>query len=299
MIPKSVLIAGAQLMVTMQLLGSPSFIEWFDTSVASGTPIAGSTLAANGNPTLSNPPGAARAEAARMQTKINLYIAESAKGFDKNVQGALKKVDGPGRQLLALRGYLRGKATLKSRWTWTPAQIKKYRKSSEYARAVAEVARVKMTFAMLNPGYELKVNTEVRTLEEQIKLWNTNKPVEKAGNALLAAATKELSDSTAYTEIPDRKSLRDFVALVRDFKVPSLPTVATPGLSQHGQLRAFDFIIVQGDQIIAGASTGGIGAIWDKSGWTEKLKVAITTASTKFSGPLAAPREPWHYTYMP
>jgi hypothetical protein len=108
-----------------------------------------------------------------------------------------------------------------------------------------------------------------------------------------------LSDSTAYTEIPDRKSLRDFVALVRDFKVPSLPTVATPGLSQHGQLRAFDFIIVQGDQIIAGASTGGIGAIWDKSGWTEKLKVAITTASTKFSGPLAAPREPWHYTYMP
>lgn len=290
-----VVLVGVHVMAAVQLLTSTTFIEQ-----QAATPVVAAP-AASAPPT--KPPlsakAAAAADAERMRLKMNHYIGEAAKGFDRNVQNALKQVDGPPRQLLALRGYLRGKSTLKSRWAWTAAQMKKYRKSSEYSRSMGEVARVKMTFAMLNPGYELKVNTEVRTLEEQISLWNSNRSVEKPANAMFAAAMKELADSTQYAETPDRKSLRDFVSYVRDFKVTGLPTVATPGLSQHGQLRAFDFIIVQGDQIIAGASTGNLAGTWDNPGWTTKLKVAIATASDRFSGPLAAPREPWHYTYNP
>ena len=72
--------------------------------------------------------------------------------------------------------------------------------------------------------------------------------------------------------------------------------LAVPGLSPHGQSRAFDFQVMRGSQLIAGPS--GAGA-WDSEGWTEKVRAAVTRASTTFKGPLASPREPWHYDYQP
>jgi hypothetical protein len=74
------------------------------------------------------------------------------------------------------------------------------------------------------------------------------------------------------------------------------PTLAVPGLSPHGQSRAFDFQVMRGSQLIAGPSSP---SSWDESGWTSKLQEAVRRASTKFSGPLASPREPWHYDYRP
>lgn len=74
------------------------------------------------------------------------------------------------------------------------------------------------------------------------------------------------------------------------------PPLAVPGLSPHGQSRAFDFQVMRGGELIAGPSGAGR---WDSEGWTEKVRAAVARASTKFKGPLASPREPWHYDYRP
>jgi len=44
-----------------------------------------------------------------------------------------------------------------------------------------------------------------------------------------------------------------------------------PVFSPHGQMRAFDFQVKQGEKIIAGTNTATIKDVWDQQGWTEKL----------------------------
>ncbi len=231
-------------------------------------------------------------------SKLDLYIEGASKKLDPRVLGALAKVDGTTRRLLALRMYLRSQNTLISRWSWSAAEIQAYRQSTEYKNAIAEVEKVRKKFAELNPGYSLHVNTEVRSLEAQIKNWNETKSVQAAGDELLASALREISDR-AYKEVPVRPSLLRFERFLMNHKVVPVPTVAVPGLSPHGQLRAFDFQIQQGDKLIAGTDAALIKDVWDGQGWTQKLRTAVMAASRKFTGPLSSPREPWHYTYTP
>jgi hypothetical protein len=222
----------------------------------------------------------------------------AGKKLDPRVLGTLAKIDGAARRLLALRMYLRSQSTLISRWSWSAEEIQAYRQSTEYENAIAEVEKVRKKFAELNPGYSLYVNTEVRSLEAQIKNWNETKSVQAAGDELLASALTEISDR-AYKEVPDGPSLLRFERFLMNHKVVPVPTVAGPGLSPHGPLRAFDFQIQQGDKLIAGTDAALIQDVWDGQGWTQKLHTAMTAASRKFTGPLSSPREPWHYTYTP
>ena len=108
-------------------------------------------------------------------------------------------------------------------------------------------------------------------------------------------AREELAGSF-YTDRPTAVSVERFESFLRGATTRATPTLAVPGLSPHGQSRAFDFQVMRGPQLIAGPS--GAGA-WDGAGWTEKVREAVTRASTKFTGPLASPREPWHYDYRP
>ena len=231
-------------------------------------------------------------------SKLNLYVEGASKKLNPRVLGPLAKIDGPTRRLLALRMYLRGENTLVLRWSWSAQEIQAYKRSTDYKNAIAEVEKVRTKFAELNPGYSLHVNTEVRSLEAQIKNWNETKSVQAAGDELLAAALTEIS-GPAYKEVPDRPSLLRFERFLKNHKVVPVPTVAVPGLSPHGQLRAFDFQIQQGDKLIAGTDAALIKDVWDGQGWTQKLRTAVTAASRKFTGPLSSPREPWHYTYTP
>jgi hypothetical protein len=231
------------------------------------------------------------------QANIELYISAAAQNLDPKVAEAIGKIDGTPRRLLALRGYLRSRAGLKSKWSWNAKEIAAYKQSAEYKAALAEVEKVKTKFAEQNPGYSIEVNTEVRTLEAQIASWNRTESVGTAANALFAAVQKELANQT-YQEQPDEAGLRRFQNFLSNQNLAVSPTVATPGLSQHGQLRAFDFKIRQGNQIIATTESSTIKPVWDDQGWTRKLNAAVTSASRKFAGPLAAPREPWHYTYV-
>jgi hypothetical protein len=230
--------------------------------------------------------------------KLYAYLEAASKPLDGRIRGALMGIDEMPRRVLALKYYLRRAGDVRSSWAWTPKQIMRYKGSMEYVRAVSEVEKVKAKFAELNPGYTLKVNTEVRNLTEQLRLWNETSSIIATGQDLYAACVKALRD-TAYPEQFEKADLQRFIRFLGSVRAPVIPTVAVPGFSQHGQLRAFDFVIWQGDKIVAGTDAGSVGGLWDRSGWTARLNDAIMQASEHFSGPLPAPREPWHYTYSP
>ena len=234
----------------------------------------------------------------KAQANVDAYTSAAAARLDPKVADAVSKIEGAPRRLLALRGYLRSRAALKSKWSWSAAQIANYKKTAEYNAALAEIERVKAKFAEQNPGYSIEVNTEVRTLEAQIASWNRTASVAAAADALFAAVQTELAGAS-YKAQPDEAGLRRFQNFLSNQTLKVTPTVAAPGLSQHGQLRAFDFKIRQGAQIVATTDSSTVQSVWDAQGWTRKLNAAVTSASRKFAGPLAAPREPWHYTYIP
>jgi hypothetical protein len=64
-------------------------------------------------------------------------------------------------------------------------------------------------------------------------------------------------------------------------------------------MRAVDSQVHQGDRIVAGPMTATIATDWDATGWASRLDAAVRAASRRFIGPLATPREPWHYTFSP
>ena len=229
---------------------------------------------------------------------VQAYIAGVSKRLNARAVDALGRINDTGRRLLALRGYLRSESSIASKWSWSAEEIERYKTTNEFRNALSEVDNVRKKFETMNPGYSLHVNTDVRSLEAQLKNWNETKSVQVAAEDLLGAAGREMS-KPPYKSVPDTRSLTTFERFLRNYKVASTPTVAVPGLSPHGQLRAFDFQVKQGDKIIAGTNAAAIKDVWDGQGWTEKLRAAVTAASRKLTGPLASPREPWHYTYTP
>jgi hypothetical protein len=208
---------------------------------------------------------------------------------------ALAQIDGSERQLLALRSYLRNRDSLDSRWSWSAERIRLYETSPEYRLVESELGRITARFEAANPGYTLYVNSQVRSLDVQIQKWNENPTVAAAARVLAkAAARRAPRDGCAGPE--GRQAFDDFV---RGWQPVRTPTLAAPGLSKHGQARAFDFQVRRGDLIVAGTDSKSAVSAWDKRGWTEKLRAAVTGASDRFTGPLKIPYEPWHYEYKP
>jgi hypothetical protein len=230
----------------------------------------------------------------RLATLVAAIVSEQ----DPRVAATLERIEGGGRQLLALRSYLRSSARLAERWSWTAEQIAAYEKSPEYAELQAEIERVRAAFAAANPDHELWVNPQVRNLDIQLQGWNRNESVNAAGDALLAAAQQFVASPAVADRPAERARSQLEHWLVAQVPMPT-PTVAAPGLSPHGQMRAIDFQVQRGASLVAGTRTATIASEWDTAGWTEKLAAAVRTASNRFVGPLESPREPWHYTYAP
>jgi hypothetical protein len=218
--------------------------------------------------------------------------------LDPRVGDALARMDGEGRRLLALRSYLRNSNRLAERWSWTADQVAAYQSTPEHAELQSEIERVRAAFAQENPGFELWVNPQVRNLDIQLQNWNTNESVAAAAEALLTAA-RAFAESPAFQHAntaAGQRALEQFLA--SHVPVPT-PTIAAPGLSPHGQLRAIDFQVHKDGAIVAGTRTATIAQEWDGAGWTQKLEAAVRAGSNRFVGPLESPREPWHYTYAP
>jgi hypothetical protein len=226
------------------------------------------------------------------------YVDAIAAKQDPRVAAALALIDGTGRRLLALRSYFRSGGRLTERWSWDEQQIAAYEQSPEYRELQAEIERVRQAFAEANPGYDLWVNPQVRSLDIQIDHWNTNESVADAAADLLAAA-QELVTSAGFPAPGSEAARRAIEAFLSGHAPIVTPTIAAPGLSPHGQMRAIDFQVQKDGRIVAGPKTATIDTDWDAAGWTHKLEEAVRTASNRFDGPLVSPREPWHYTYSP
>ncbi len=225
-------------------------------------------------------------------------LAAVARDLDPRVIESLGRIDGTGRKLLALRSYLRSRDHLAERWSWTDEQIAAWMESPEHAELEQQVERVKAAFVRENPGYELWVNPQVRSLDAQIASWNGNDSVAAASQELLTRAGDYVATESYRAARPERQAA-DFTRFLVSYVPTPTPTVAAPGLSPHGQMRAIDFQVHRDGQIVAGPKTATIAVDWDAAGWSERLDKAVREGSAYFVGPLATPREPWHYTYTP
>jgi hypothetical protein len=79
-----------------------------------------------------------------------------------------------------------------------------------------------------------------------------------------------------------------------DSRPQRAPCNAAPGTSDHGQVKAVDFVVMQGSRLVAGTSRSTIAAQWTAPGWAQRLVEA--TAGTRLRGPLRHPYEPWHWS---
>lgn len=235
------------------------------------------------------------------EQRLVVYMSAINGDLSPNVQSALDRIPDLAKKLLAIKYYLqRSREEIDRKWAWTGKYAKFYRSTGEYRRALDEIGKVKRAFAEMNPGYSLDVRIEIRSLGSQIGKWNTTRSVAKGADEIFTSFLSLVTDSAVtFNPEPDEESLERFKLFLLAFKPVQSPTVAVPGLSQHGQFRAFDFKIMRGRRVIAGTSTARIAADWDAPGWTERLREAICRASDRFEGPLDDPYEPWHYAYTP
>jgi hypothetical protein len=237
----------------------------------------------------------AHADEPAVVSELDMLAAELALKADVRVGDALPHIEGVGSRLLALRSYLRSGERLAERWSWTTEQIAAFEGSLEQQELQAEIRRVREVFERANPGYELFVNPQVRSLDIQLANWNRNESVAAASARLLRDVVAHLG-----ADADDNAAREDsLAAFLISYTPEPIPTVAAPGLSPHGQMRAIDFQVHRGAEIVAGPDTQTIASQWDRGGWSARLASAVREASRKFIGPLASPREPWHYTYTP
>jgi len=110
---------------------------------------------------------------------------------------------------------------------------------------------------------------------------------------LFDQAVKELSK--AIYDLPAELSrIADFARWLEGFLLTAEPGNAAPGTSDHGQMRAVDFIVMQGRRVVATTERASIATQWTAPGWSARL--AAATAGTQLVGPLAHPYEPWHWS---
>ena len=238
---------------------------------------------------------AAQADDGLDAAAIEALALDIATRSDARVAAVLPLIDGAGSKLLALRSYLRSGCHLAARWSWTQEQIAAYEGSAEQDQLNAEIQRVREKFEQSNPGFQLFVNPQVRSLDVQLADWNRNESVAAASARLLQDAVAHLG-AAATDALRGAPMLESFL---KSYTPLPTPAVAAPGLSPHGQARAIDFQVHRGGEIIAGPDTQTIGTVWEQGGWAARLDRAVREAGSRFDGPLVSPHEPWHYSYAP
>jgi hypothetical protein len=255
--------------------------------------VASSCVAALACSETAAPPPSARDPGQRLAA----YVSGLRDLVDPRAASALERVDGIGRQLLAARSYLRAGTGIGDRWSWTAEQISAFEGSADQQGLLEQIDAVRSAFEQANPGYTLFVNERVRSLDEQLSNWNGNDSVAAAAANLESAAQAFLAKSG--WPAPGEQIVRGLAAFLQSQTPEPRPTLAAPGLSAHGQMHAVDFHVYKGDLEVAVPEAATIESIWEAQGWGERLAAAVRQSGAKFTGPLAAPREPWHYQYTP
>jgi hypothetical protein len=243
-------------------------------------------------------PPAPPAAPAELAAKLDRYVAGAASTLDPRPRALLGRIRDRHRRMLAFAHYLRLRDQVDSLWTWSDVEARAHQHTDGYRDAMAAVRGVKRNFAELNPGYVLVTDTVGRPLRTQLRFWNREPSV--------AAAAQELEDSglawlaaADLPDLPDSAGLGRFMDHLLSYQPDRLPTVAVPGLSLHGRLRAFDFAVLRRGRVVATTASGTIDSVWDRGGWAERLREAVAGAGGDLAGPMETPREPWHYEYRP
>jgi hypothetical protein len=199
-------------------------------------------------------------------------------------------------RLLALRRYLRMQdvkhVDLHTIWTWGDDRVKESIHHGTGRDLMNEARRVQDSFARNNPGYTLGVSPP-RSLDRQVQLWVTSSSARTAGDRLLQQTMQYLAQPEFELPPPVSK-VQAAAAWIRDRHVHPEPGNAAPGTSDHGQVKAVDFVVMQGSRLVAGTSRPTIAARWTAPGWAKRLVEA--TAGTRLRGPLRHPYEPWHWS---
>ena len=238
------------------------------------------------------------ASASHAGDTVEEYIGALRAGLDARVVEALGAIEGTGRQLLAVRSYVRSAAQLDERWSWDEAQIAAYAVSPEKLRLDSAVARVRCHFESANPGHTLFVNEEIRSLDRQIEKWNRSETIKRSADYMLETFRAEVA-RPKFPKASSPKGVTAFRSLLVAFKPVPTPSLAAPGLSLHGRMRAVDFQVMAGDRLVADTNVATVVETWEASGWKAKLKRAVDEANAGFVGPLENPDEPWHYDFRP
>ena len=244
------------------------------------------------------PGGPPAPAAAHLAAKLDRYLVGAAGTLDPRPRGVLDRMPDRERRMLAVMHYLRLRDQVDTLWTWSDAERRAYRETVQYRRTMVDIRRVQGTFAERNPGYVLVTDTGGRSLRTQLMFWNRERSVAVAARELQDSGRAWLADGR-FPDLPDSAALTVFVGRLAAYHPARLPTVAVPGLSLHGQLRAFDFAVLRRDRVVAGTTSATIDSVWDRGGWAEKLRLAVTVSGGRLAGPLETPREPWHYEYRP
>jgi hypothetical protein len=232
---------------------------------------------------------------AQRADRLQVHLDALAQALDPQAAATLARMPDRGRQLLAARAYLRAGAQIGERWSWSAQRAQEFEQSPEKRALDAAIARVNCAFSAANPGHDLFVNPQFRSLDIQLQRWNENASVGQAARGMLAAA------SLAAADWPDAQSAagrRRFAQWLRGWQPVPVPTLAAPGLSPHGQARAVDFQVRHAGRIVAGPVAASIGRDWKAAGWGQRLAEATAVAGG-FTGPLRIPDEPRHYTFTP
>jgi hypothetical protein len=233
--------------------------------------------------------------AAASSDAVAAYATAAATQLPERARSALEAIDAGPRRVLATQAYLRSDGALLTRWSWSDREIAEYERSSDFQAMNAAVARVNARFQAQNPGYSLAVNTQVRSLDLQLQRWNENPGVGRAAERICSMARDELRNGK-YPATPNAAATQRFIAFLKSLSAAA--PLAAPGLSLHGQARAMDFQVRNGNGTVAGPEVASVADVWEKQGWARRLEQAIDPAQGVFVGPLRQPNEPWHYEYV-
>ena len=233
----------------------------------------------------------AQAAAGATEAQQQKWVRQAAADLPPRALATLQRIAGADRRLLAVRAYLRAGSSLDERWSWSQQQLDSYPTTAEAKLAAADIDAVIAAFSAANPGFTLGVNRLPRSLEVQIAHWNENRSVGITAAALVAALERQFSAAAGAPDAAVRSALMQW-------QPPVAAALAAPGLSAHGQARAFDFQVERDGKVIAGIESASARQRWDAAGWTQKLRAAVASAGNRFAGPLASPYEPWHYAWI-
>jgi hypothetical protein len=238
------------------------------------------------------------ARALEVVPNLDTWFSAAASTLPPAPRAALRRIPDRERRRLAIAHYLRRRHEIDSLWAWTAQEHRAYQATEPYRVAMRDLRRVRRAFTARNPGFVLVTDTLARSLQTQIRLWNRERSVRVAARELTDSLRAWVQENPVTGQL-DRPALRRFVDHLLGYTPSHVPTVAVPGLSRHGRLQAFDFAVLRRGEVVAGTTSTTVDSVWDRGGWTDRVREAVSAGGETFVGPLADPWEPWHYERRP